>query len=62
MSEPHTLKGMIEALSANIVRDPLPTIVMDAGIATIENLQYLREKGFHYLCVSRTKPPFSDQV
>lgn len=62
VSEPHTLKEMIEALSSNIVRDPLPTIVMDAGIATIENLQYLREIGFHYLCVSRTKPPFSDQV
>ena len=62
VSEPHTLKGMIEALSVNIVRDPLPTIVMDAGIATIENLQYLREKGFHYLCVSRTKPPFPDQI
>lgn len=29
---------------------------MDAGIATKENLDYLRTKGYHYLCVSRTKP------
>jgi hypothetical protein len=29
--------------------------VMVAGIATKENLQALRDKGYHYLCVSRLK-------
>jgi len=29
--------------------------VLDAGIATEENLKLITEKGYHYLCVSRTK-------
>jgi transposase len=32
-----------------------PLIVLDAGIATKENLALIRSKGYHYLCVSRTK-------
>lgn len=32
-----------------------PIIVLDAGIATKENLALIRGKGYHYLCVSRTK-------
>ena len=32
-----------------------PIIVLDAGIATKENLATIRSKGYHYLCVSRTK-------
>lgn len=32
-----------------------PVIVLDAGIATKGNLAIIREKGYHYLCVSRTK-------
>ena len=32
-----------------------PVIVLDAGIATKENLAIIRSKGYHYLCVSRTK-------
>lgn len=30
-------------------------VVIDAGIATAENLATLRSKGYHYLCVSRSK-------
>lgn len=56
VSEPHTLQEMIESLSVNLEPGRMPTVVMDAGIATKENLAYLREKGYHYLCVSRTKP------
>ena len=56
VSEPHTLQEMIESLSTNLEQDHFPTVVMDAGIATKENLDYLRTKGYHYLCVSRTKP------
>lgn len=54
--EPHTLQEMIENLSSNLEPGHFPTVVMDAGIATKANLDYLREKGYHYLCVSRTKP------
>jgi transposase len=32
-----------------------PLIVLDAGIATKENLALIRSKRYHYLCVSRTK-------
>ena len=32
-----------------------PVIVLDAGIASAENLAIIRNKGYHYLCVSRTK-------
>lgn len=31
-----------------------PTIVMDAGIATEENLTLLKSKGYDYMCVSRS--------
>jgi transposase len=32
-----------------------PLIVLDAGIATKDNLKLIRQKGYDYLCVSRTK-------
>ena len=31
-------------------------VVMDAGIATEENLRLVKERGYNYLCVSRHKP------
>jgi transposase len=33
-----------------------PLIVMDAGVATEDNLNLLVSKGYNYLCVSRAKP------
>lgn len=30
-----------------------PTVVIDAGIATDENLTYIKEKGYTYVCVAR---------
>ncbi len=32
-----------------------PIVVIDAGIATNDNLKLIRKKGYHYLCVARTK-------
>lgn len=32
-----------------------PTVVMDAGIATDDNLKMLRDNGYHYVCVSRSR-------
>jgi len=34
---------------------PVPTIVMDAGIATEENVTWLREQGYPYIVVSRQR-------
>ncbi|WP_304956606.1 hypothetical protein, partial [endosymbiont of Lamellibrachia barhami] len=29
---------------------PAPTIIMDAGIASEENIQWLQEHGYKYIC------------
>jgi len=56
VSEPKSLKGAIEALSST--EDLLkPTIVIDAGIATEENLQWLRENVYTYIVSARQKAP-----
>lgn len=39
----------------NVIGRHKPIIVLDAGIATKENLALIRSKGYHYMCVSRTK-------
>ena len=54
MADCRNLSQVIEMLSVrtNAVR---PVVVMDAGIATEENLSMIREKGYDYLCVSRSK-------
>lgn len=49
-----TLAAMIEKLSAHTT-NPKAIIVLDAGIATEENLTMIKSKGYHYVCVSRTK-------
>ena len=58
-ADPKSLPAMIETL---VARNPVPEnpaerllIVMDAGIATEENLKLVRESGYDYLCVSRTR-------
>jgi len=59
ISEPSTLEEVIAALEADSKKnaglfDAKPVAVMDAGIATEENLKYLRSKNFDYICVSRS--------
>ena len=58
ISEPGTLQEVIAALAPDNRKDRLlfeskPVAVMDAGIATEENLTYLRKENFDYICVSR---------
>ena len=51
-----TLSALVAELSANTsftFRKPL--IVMDAGIASEENLAMLRQSGYDYLCITRSK-------
>lgn len=53
--EAKTLVEMIEALikaRPELARDR--TVIIDAGLATEENIQALKDKRFHYICVSRT--------
>jgi len=58
VSEPKTLETMIGGLSGgHIPKDSLlkPTIVLDAGIASEENIQWLKDNHYHYIVVSRKK-------
>jgi transposase len=58
VSEPKTLKTMIKGLAGEgIDEDCLikPTIVVDAGIATEDNIKWLKAKPYHYIVVSRKK-------
>ena len=63
-SEPATLLNMVNTLYK---RDPTknnkPTVVIDAGLATDENLKLLKSH-FHYIAVSRKKvnPPVTDEL
>ena len=49
-----TLSAMIEKLAAHTCGHKA-VVVLDAGIATDENLELITQKGYKYLCVSRTK-------
>lgn len=49
VSEPKTLSSIINSFEKNA------TVVMDAGIATEDNIELLKKQGFYYLCVSRKK-------
>ena len=50
-----TLSDMIEDLKKYSAPNADHTIVIDAGIATEDNLALVREKGYKYVCVSRKR-------
>jgi len=62
VSEPSTLLSMVKSMHEHTKKQtpPLfvtkPTVVMDAGIASKENISLLKAKCFSYIVVSRTKP------
>lgn len=62
ISEPKTLMDMVHEVHGHAVgqQPPLPvekpTVVVDAGIASEDNLRTLKEHGFSYIVVSRCKP------
>ena len=64
VSEPGTLAGALDALEVQDVRDgDKPTVVMDAGLSTKENLAALRQRGYHWITVRRggkAAPPPSE--
>jgi len=53
MSEPDTLQDLLEQMQAHSAT--AHTLILDAGIATEDNLAMLRKQGFKYICVSRTR-------
>lgn len=63
VSEPQTLLEMLHALENGGTSTGLkPTVVMDAGIATEDNITWLREHQYPYLVVSRKKHREFDQA
>jgi hypothetical protein len=55
MADCKTLEVIVNALSSQTsFTNRKPIVVMDAGIATDDNLKMLKNKGFDYLCVSRS--------
>ena len=56
-SEPETLPEILEQLyledGANLFEDQKPTLVMDRGIATKDNLAFLKENHYPYIVVER---------
>ncbi|MDM8545219.1 IS1634 family transposase [Candidatus Venteria ishoeyi] len=56
-SEPGTLETMLKGLNAN----PKAIIIVDAGIATEDNISWLKAKKYHYLVVSRKRNRQFDQ-
>ena len=61
VSEPGTLLDALDSLVTEDEGENKPTVIMDAGIATEDNLAALRERDFHWITVKRggVKP---DQV
>ena len=51
VSEPATLETMLNALGGRTGS----TVILDAGIASEDNIQWLVDHGFHYLVVSRQR-------
>lgn len=59
-AECHTLDQIIESLTAlrpNLAKDR--TVIIDAGIATDDNVAYLKANSFHYIVVQRGKADFT---
>ena len=56
-ADPKSLPDMVDKLTrenpAKCADDEKVLVVIDAGIATEENLKLIKEKGYNYLCVSR---------
>ncbi len=55
MADCKTLEGIINGLGAQTsFSGRKPIVVIDAGIATDDNLSMLKSKGYDYMCVSRS--------
>jgi len=56
MSDSSSLPGIIDRIRVRTAESQCRAIVvLDAGIATEENLALIRANGYDYVCVSRTK-------
>ncbi|MEA3313315.1 MAG: IS1634 family transposase, partial [Caldisericota bacterium] len=57
VSEPETFEAMLNDVVCQLdTTGKKPIVVMDAGIATEDNLKIIRSSKYDYVCVSRSKP------
>ena len=57
VSEPGTFGTMLDDVAIQLyTKGEKPVVVMDAGIATEDNLEIVKQRGYDYVCVSRTVP------
>ena len=58
VGEPSTLAMILDALapSGQMPLRATPTVVIDAGVATAENIALIRSRTMDYVCVSRSRP------
>ena len=64
IGEPTTFKGMLDKLEVKKrehIFDKSSLVVMDAGIASEENIKYLVDNGYEYIVVSRKKEKEFDE-
>jgi len=54
-SEVKTLVDIVTDLSSQVNLQIKPTVVIDAGIASEENLKFIKDSGYNYIAVSRKK-------
>lgn len=54
-SDSSSLGDIVEKIRINTTTDKRAIVVLDAGIATEDNLALLQNKGYDYVCVSRSK-------
>jgi transposase len=55
VADSKTLETIIDGLNKQLsFFKQKPTVVMDAGISTQDNLKMLKSKGYNYMCVSRS--------
>ena len=64
VSEPGTLLEALDSLATQDEGEDKPTVIMDADIATEDNLAELRKRGYHWITVKRggVKPVQADGV
>ena len=53
VGEPGTLLDALDSLATEDEGEDKPTVIMDADIATEDNLAALRERDFHWITVKR---------
>ena len=62
ISEPETLEKIITDLNPEDGQLFQPIVLIDAGIATEDNLKLIRAKGYHFVCVPRSKPIYNQET